>query len=43
MSPVNILSIKSLKKAGLADKFGNYKMKNRTKIYRRQIEMVSRR
>jgi len=41
MSPINI-EYKSLKKAGGADKFGTYKMKNRTNSYRRGIEMISR-
>jgi hypothetical protein len=39
MNPV-IISNKAVK-AGRADKFGNYKMKNRTRNYRRYIEMVS--
>jgi len=41
-SPIKYLNIKSLKKAGQAGKFGSYKMRNRTRNYRRYIEMVSR-
>ena len=40
MSPV-IISNKAIK-AGKAGKYGSYKMKNRTRNYRRDIEMVSR-